>query len=195
MQRLGTLAELIQGQSLSTLRPRRTEESVATLSVISTANIGDLFPTGPFKEAVVSTTSAERYRLEASDIVVPQSRRPLEASIVGDEHAGFLVGPNVAAIRLKAAEFDPFALAAILTSAPYRPIVEQLSAGSAAKNISLTHLAGVPIPPMEPALQQRIRDFVLLGHQLSYEVGAWQQAIEKLVDQAIEQQVKATSHD
>lgn len=186
MARLDEIAELIQGQTLSTLRPRGVEDEGITISVISTANLGLLLPVGPFKQARLRAASAQRYALQTADVLIPQNRRPVEATVVDEAHTGFIVGPNVAVIRLQDSSLDAYVLAALLASASYQPVIEQSSAGKAAKHISLSHLGDLPIPEVDEVLQQQIRDFLLLGHELESEMKAWRRAMDNLIDRIFE---------
>ena len=158
---LGALYDIVQG---TYLKKQPNEEGVQCL-VVRIQNLEGLEVAGEFAEEELAADKADRFRVQAGQIVVALRGMPLKAGVVGERHQGFVVNSNFAVLKPRAGhtliplptgEADPYFVAGLLRSGAFNQHIAPQFAGNTLPSLKLSQLKKFEIPVVGPATQRQM---------------------------------------
>lgn len=128
----------------------------------------------------------EKVRLQAGDILVSRSGSLGVIGVVEPKWTDAVISSHLIRVRLENAEFDPYYVAAFLSSRAGKMQIKQHSNGGVQPEINQPALKSLTIPHLPMAQQEQIRECILAGHTARRRAKALLEAAKRAVEIAIE---------
>ena len=149
---LGALYDIVQG---TYLKKQPNEEGVQCL-VVRIQNLEGLEVAGEFAEEELAADKADRFRVQAGQIVVALRGMPLKAAVVGERHQDFVVNSNFAVLKPITDEADPYFVAGLLRSGAFNQHIAPQFAGNTLPSVKLSQLKKFEIPVVGSETQRQL---------------------------------------
>ena len=149
---LEALYDIVQG---AYLKKQPDEEGVQRL-VVRVQNLEGLEVVGEFFEEELAADKADRFRVQAGQIVVALRGMPLKAAVVGEMHQTLVVNSNFAVLKPITDEADPYFVAGLLRSGAFNQRIAPQLTGNTLQSLKLSQLKKFEIPVVGPEMQQQI---------------------------------------
>ena len=149
---LEALYDIVQG---AYLKKQPDEEGVQRL-VVRVQNLEGLEVVGEFFEEELAADKADRFRVQAGQIVVALRGMPLKAAVVGEMHQTLVVNSNFAVLKPITDEADPYFVVGLLRSGAFNQRIAPQFTGNTLQSLKLSQLKKFEIPVVGPEMQQQI---------------------------------------
>lgn len=134
-----------------------------------------------------ATREIEKVRLRAGDVLVSRSGSLGVIGVVEPKWADAVISSHLIRVRLEDAEFDPYYVAAFLSSRPGKMQIKQHSNGGVQPEINQPALKSLVIPKLPTTQQEQIRASILAGHTARRRAKVLLEAAKRAVEVAIEE--------
>lgn len=139
---LADISDVSQGAVLS----RISNENGESRSLIQVSNVEALSLVGSFEKVSVDIPASARYEAAPDQILLTQRGDKFDAATIQPEHAGFVIGSNIAIITPDLERVEPMYLAGLLNSKAIQQYLDRFTGGGAARSISIRQMRDFEIP-------------------------------------------------
>ncbi len=129
----------------------------------------------------------EKVRLRVGDVLVSRSGSLGVIGVVEPHWSAAVISSHLIRVRIDEPGFDPYFVAAFLSSSVGRLQIQQHSNGGVQPEISQPSLKSIFIPNLDPTKQKEIRACILAGHTARQRAQILLEAAKRAVEIAIEE--------
>lgn len=170
----------------------RTDGSVGvSRELIQSSNLGFASVSGTLDSVSVDESKAAAYTTKEHDLLIPQRRFPLSATVVSQRESGCVVGPNIIIVRPLAV--NAFYLAAILNSRAYPAVHYSQATEMSRSGWTLKQIQNLSLPLLSSEAQLSVGEAYRFADETrlaaAKRVNAQFELVNSLVDHIIEEYV------